>query len=182
MTRPHLVACTACSRHVRVSESECPFCGSAIPRDLRESQAPIPPRVRLTRAALLAAGTLAVSTTAGCGGDVAGNGPAGGDAAANDAGYNSYPPYGLPPMLDGDVPPPQDASSTSATDARVVADAGTDAGQSINPPYGTPPMWDGGVPSSDASASGGLDASATGGFDSGSDANVIVPYGVPPHP
>ncbi len=56
-----LAPCPACRRHVRVDESACPFCASALPA--------VPPRVltpgRLTRAAVFAG---AIAGTAACGG------------------------------------------------------------------------------------------------------------------
>ena len=58
----HLVPCPECSRHVRVSESECPFC--ALPLDLAGTPEPRLPGVRLSRAATLAFGATFASATA----------------------------------------------------------------------------------------------------------------------
>jgi len=58
----HLVPCPECSRHVRVSETECPFC--ALPLDLAGTPEPRLPRERLSRAATLAFGATLASATA----------------------------------------------------------------------------------------------------------------------
>jgi hypothetical protein len=65
----HLVPCPECSRHVRVSETECPFC--ALPLDLAGTPEPQLPRTRLGRAATFAFGATLVSATAlaACGTD-----------------------------------------------------------------------------------------------------------------
>src|SRR4051812_27908416 len=80
----HLVPCPECSRHVRVSETTCPFCGRAL--DLSALPAPALPRTRLGRAATFAFGASIVGATAlvSCGGDEAPSG--GGDAAAGATG------------------------------------------------------------------------------------------------
>ncbi len=64
----HLAPCPCCQRHVRVSESACPFCCAAI--DLSYVPEPLLPSRRLGRAALFAFGaTLAASlSTTACGG------------------------------------------------------------------------------------------------------------------
>ncbi|MFO0605425.1 MAG: hypothetical protein U0324_19750 [Polyangiales bacterium] len=52
-----LVPCEACGRHLRARESRCPFClADRAPRDVAE---PAPPR--LSRAALMMAGSIALS-------------------------------------------------------------------------------------------------------------------------
>src|SRR4051812_25681851 len=79
----HLVPCPQCSRHVRVAESSCPFCGSAL--ELSAVAAPQLPRTRLGRAATFAFGASIVGATAlvSCGGD---DTSTGGDAAAGATG------------------------------------------------------------------------------------------------
>ncbi|HET7542823.1 MAG TPA: hypothetical protein VFK05_23285 [Polyangiaceae bacterium] len=57
-----LVPCPECGRHVRVSETQCPFC--ALPLDLGGTPAPRSLRERLSRAATLAFGATFASTTA----------------------------------------------------------------------------------------------------------------------
>jgi hypothetical protein len=80
----HLVPCTACQRHVRASETACPFCATAL--DPAHAAEPTLPTQRLGRAALFAFGaTLAASLTAvGCGGDTDdGKGGGGGDGGSS---------------------------------------------------------------------------------------------------
>ena len=109
----HLVPCPECSRHVRVSETECPFC--ALPLDLAGTPEPRLPRERLSRAATLAFGATLASATAlaACSGTDAPvpvyGAPAGGSAnsagaaGSENAGTNngvggdaSVPVYGAP--------------------------------------------------------------------------------------
>ena len=66
MSQPRLVACSSCARHVRVSETACPFCGSVLPDSLREGAPPQPPGARLTRAALFAFGTGTLALAPAC--------------------------------------------------------------------------------------------------------------------
>ncbi len=92
---PPLSPCPACARHVRASETACPFCKAALPGTL-----PVIPGAsgRLTRAAAFAftttLATSAMATAASCGGETSG-----------DEKGNFLPPYGIAP-----TPPPQDAS------------------------------------------------------------------------
>lgn len=57
-----LVPCPECSRHVRKSESACPFCGKAL--SLAHLPPPLVPRRRLGRAATFAFGAGVVGATA----------------------------------------------------------------------------------------------------------------------
>ena len=91
-----LVQCTACHRHVRASDSECPFCGAA------STEAPRPGlRVSAgtTRAVIFTVGAALIGATA-CGGTHSGGdaGNAGADAGPEeiDSG-NVAMPYGAPP-------------------------------------------------------------------------------------
>jgi hypothetical protein len=129
----HLRACPSCARHVRVSETACPFCRATLSSDFRASPAPRPPRARLSRAALRAFGTGALALTAACSssssGGGTGNGPpkdAGGDAVeVFDAAYGG---------------PPVDASDDSME--------GVDTG-GVVAAYGAPAL-DSGTPPTDA--------------------------------
>src|SRR4051812_18987192 len=93
-----LVPCPECSRHVRVSEPECPFC--AQPLDLSGTPEPRLPGVRLSRAATLAFGATLASAAAlaACSGTDAPvpvyGAPAGG--AANVAGAAGASAAGAP--------------------------------------------------------------------------------------
>lgn len=86
----HLRACQSCARHVRATETDCPFCSEALPA---AGPAPRAPRQRLSRAKVLAFG-VAVATSVAVGGS---DGDGGGDSDAGppDAGL-VVPPYGTP--------------------------------------------------------------------------------------
>jgi len=60
----HLFPCPACNRHVDVAENVCPFCTTALPAAFRAQQPPAPPRARLGRAALMAAGATLMGAAA----------------------------------------------------------------------------------------------------------------------
>jgi hypothetical protein len=76
--------CPSCARHVRSSESACPFCETALPEVSASTSTNVG---RLGRAALFVAGTaLVASAAAGCGPDK----PKPGDP-------NTQKPYGAPP-------------------------------------------------------------------------------------
>jgi len=75
-----LTPCPECQRHVRKTETQCPFCGQAV--SLAHVPAPMLPRKRLGRAATFAFGATVAGATA--------------IAACDDSG-NVAPPYGLPP-------------------------------------------------------------------------------------
>src|SRR3954465_8962196 len=62
----HLVPCPACNRHVNVDVdvSACPFCATALPPTFHAQQPPAPPRARLGRAALMAAGATLMGAAA----------------------------------------------------------------------------------------------------------------------
>ena len=76
-----LTPCPECQRHVRKTETRCPFCGEAV--SLAHVPAPVLPHKRLGRAATFAFGASVVGATALIGCD-------------DDMG-NAAPPYGLPP-------------------------------------------------------------------------------------
>src|SRR5689334_224888 len=91
-----LVACPTCSRHVRTTETACPFCAAALPRThvARKSA----PR-RLDRAAAFFFG--ASVTLGACTGEVTDEKGASGmhDGGPEDDGSVSAH-YGLPPPVD----------------------------------------------------------------------------------
>jgi hypothetical protein len=67
MTAP-LRACPGCSRHVRVSEPACPFCGGELDGAFRSTPSPRVPAVgRLSRAALFAVGAGGIAAGSACG-------------------------------------------------------------------------------------------------------------------
>jgi hypothetical protein len=159
MNKSHLVSCAACARHVRASESACPFCRAELPRSLREASAPRPPRMRLARAALMAVGAGAAAIATACGGNV---GDGGSDAGGADHMVSSEPPYGAAPMEDGgddsgdtldagmvgvlyggvfpgDAAQPDATPSDASADASQGQDAGPPQDSGAQPPYGAPP-------------------------------------------
>ncbi|HEY2512996.1 MAG TPA: hypothetical protein VGI39_19145 [Polyangiaceae bacterium] len=149
----HLLACPNCSRHVRATELACPFCDAALSDAFRATPAPVPPAVRLARAALVALGAGAVVATAACGGATSVGGPnstedGGGDSASS---------------------PPDEGGVVAVYGAPPVRDAGQDSGVGIAPPYGIAPP----PPPEDAEAPP---------HDAGTDAIIVVPYGLPPVP
>jgi hypothetical protein len=118
----HLRPCPGCSRHVRVSEGACPFCGLLLEPAFRAAPAPIGPSRRLSRAALFAFGTgtmvLTPAVAIDCG--TATEVPFYGSAPLSDAGEPAFDGatgvlYGLVPM-DSAVPAP-DGGSIDAGDA-----------------------------------------------------------------
>jgi hypothetical protein len=102
MTKPILLICPGCERHMHTSDAACPFCGTDLSEAVRESLALRAggTRARLGRAALYALGVGTLSVTSGCGGvQTGGQADAGsGDAAEDEA--NFAPPYGQPPPFD----------------------------------------------------------------------------------
>jgi hypothetical protein len=98
----HLVPCPACQRHVRVSETACPFCAEALPENLRCS-APCPlPTTRLSRAALFAfRASLRGAAVVGASGVAAAA-----TVACSSSGTGAQPLYGgtfypVPPVTTG---------------------------------------------------------------------------------
>jgi hypothetical protein len=165
MTASHLRPCPGCSRHVRVSEGVCPFCGASLDATFQASPAPVGPSRRLSRAALFAFGTGAAVLTPvvaiDCGGEIAPQ-PLYGGAFPEDAGQNvdagqtmGSPPYGI-------SPPPNDAGQ------------GVDAEQGVGaPPYGGFPVPEAGEgPQDGGGDADGGDGSVEAGEDTGSDAGV----------
>jgi len=155
MSRPHLVACPSCSRHIRVDEVACPFCHAETPQAVRDAAPPVLPSVRLSRAALYAVGVGSISLSAACGGDVAKTGAGGGtdagrdglalDSSSVDTGHSQPPPppYGAPP-------PPRDSGMGTDTALQLDATSKPDATTQPDatevpdvspppPPYGLPP-------------------------------------------
>ena len=104
--------CLSCGRHVRASETSCPFCASAFRAPFVAVAPTVGPRF-VSRGALLFAGALAVggceSTAAVYGGPPGGDPSSGASATVTDAG----------------TPPSQDASEATA----VVAIYGAPAPQ-----------------------------------------------------
>ena len=80
----HLVSCSGCARHVRATESICPFCGETLPLSLRSGAAPRWPTKRIGRAATFAFELSIVTALL-----LAGIAPASDPAAAMDVAHKS---------------------------------------------------------------------------------------------
>jgi hypothetical protein len=125
-----------------VSASACPFCNAALDASFRASPAPVPPSVRLSRAALVAFGSGTLSLAAACGGATTG-GVVPTDAGA-DSGVTSRPDSGeedsgfIVGQAYGAIMLPDDSGAPDTGTTEETPDAGTDA-PGIQPPYGAPP-------------------------------------------
>ena len=133
MSKSHLLPCSSCSRHVRVSESSCPHCGVATTDEFRSRVAPRLPGKRLKRAALFAVGI--GSATVG----VAACSDAEKDPCEGLSECYASPAYGIAVDAAEPIPDPDDASdastSTDATgDAEPDAMFVVDAGEGGTPP------------------------------------------------
>jgi hypothetical protein len=111
--------CLGCQRHVRLSESQCPFCGSKrLERSARGAQAPAGAK----RAVLFALGT---SLAAACGDDGTQVQPIYGAPVVTTSAPSPQPLYGA-------IPAPSASASEGAPDSAApdaaAADAGTDGG------------------------------------------------------
>lgn len=138
-----LEPCPHCKRHVRVTETACPFCAATIDQAMAQVRARILPSTRLGRAALFAFGvgaSVAASSLEGCGGDddesammatIYGGPPrpvdAGKDAGA-DAGLDAGPGsqgavYGGPPRPDTSRGPSIETADWKSADGGLLTDA-----------------------------------------------------------
>ncbi len=138
MTKAHLRACATCARHVRVTETSCPFCGFALRPEHRGAPAPQPPRASLTRAALFAFGTGTLAFAPGCSSSSS-------PVQEPDASQVQDAAYGGPP-IETDASPIIDAARTAEPPiefaggvAPVYGAPATDSGQGIAA-YGGPPV------------------------------------------
>ena len=136
----HLLPCTSCARHVRITEPLCPFCGEMTASFERETRVAEPPP-GLDRAALYSYRLTALRVAAGA---------ALLAAAACDAGRGSPQataygaPAPMPPTLSVDASSPPDAES-SPDGANLSSEVyggpphHLDAGAPAVPAYGAPP-------------------------------------------
>jgi hypothetical protein len=124
-----LALCPECQRHLRRSETTCPFCSA----DLREAFAAIAPRAiptdRLGRTALLAFAAANLGVAA-CGGETSGPAP-----APETGGSVAMPVYGAPPPTGG-------VGGRSNMTGGASANTGgyNTGGVIVAPPYGIPPI------------------------------------------
>jgi hypothetical protein len=116
MTNAHLRPCPSCARHARVSEAACPFCGTPFADAFRASPRPKGPGARLTRAALVAFGTLGTGSLAvlpACSSSSSAAPTGGGET--DDSGGTGMPLYGTAPIEAGTT----DAGGNGGSDAEV---------------------------------------------------------------
>ena len=159
-----LVPCPSCSRHVRSSESACPFCSSALPTNLGARAIPSAPR-RLDRLAAFTFDATLVVTGCAVAGDES-------DEQESEIG-SVMPMYGLPP-------PPLDAGvsdSSTSTDGGPSPDAGPCDTGGFHAMYGLPPLppcpvTDAGTPVQDGGSATDAGPRDAGGFH--------AMYGLPP--
>jgi hypothetical protein len=131
-----LIPCPSCNRHVRKTESSCPFCATSLAL-AGVPDAPLP-RNRLGRAATFAFGATLAGAAAlvGCGSDdegKEGGGGAGAGGTASTAGTSSGnggsgtvgPVYGAP---------------AAGTGGDVSSSGSSNQGGSAQALYGAPPM------------------------------------------
>lgn len=127
-----LIPCTSCARHVRATESACPFCAAALPLSARSVQRALP-KARLGRAATFAFGAAALAVGAAACGDDDGDdttptadlGTDGG-SVVQDLGRDSATP---------------DEDLGTETDLGTAGDLGTEEDLGgVGPLYGGPPV------------------------------------------
>jgi hypothetical protein len=177
MSNARLVACPSCARHVRLSESSCPFCAEPLSAALRATPAPRAPKTRLSRNGLYVFGLASLSLTSGCGGKAVESDDyqEGSDAAEQPDGFLMGAAYGGfseagPPIeasvLDHSVP---DVDATPVDATPVDGDLSGDASEGD--------ASDGG-----AAESGDIDGEPSDATESDV-TRIVPPYGLPPiHP
>ena len=160
VTKPHLRPCPGCSRHVRVSEGACPFCGVSLDPSFAAAPVPVAPSKRLSRAALFAFGTgtlvlgPAAFVTAALGTDCSSSlaSSYGASPCTSDCELPMADAYGAPPQLED--------SSIVEPDVHVEGPDASDASAS-------PDASDSSVESTDAADGSIEDAGADGATDAG---------------
>jgi hypothetical protein len=148
-----LIPCPGCHRHVRQTESSCPFCSVAL--SLADVPAAPLPRSRLGRAATFAFGATVVGAAAlvGCSGDDdddgGGKGGAPATAGMSNGGSTIGPVYGAPSASGsgGDVATGGTSAGTSNMGGGAAALYGAPpSGGSQNATAGSSPGGSGNVP------------------------------------
>jgi hypothetical protein len=124
-----LVPCPECSRHVRISETQCPFC--AQPLDLASVPEPRLPQGRLSRAATFAFGATLASATAlaACGGSAE-------ESSTNGAGAGGAPSGAGGTRTDGG----NGGSAQAGSIGTIMASYGGAPRPPVPPVNGTPPL------------------------------------------
>ena len=151
--RASLRACIACSRHVRVTAAQCPFCLTVLPESHHAPVARGTPAVRLGRAAA----AFMLGTTGAVGGVTACSSTSdtppvadGGPEAGADAPITGFDAYGTVALPEAGLP--YDAGPDASGE-----DAGPDAPITAADAYGTVPFPDANQPETDAAESDAAD-------------------------
>ncbi len=168
-----LEPCPQCRRHVRTSETVCPFCAADIAAAMQGAPARAMPTGRLGRAALFAFGLSVATTSAleGCSDDGDDNSDNDGSSKAGDGGNASDAAHGDAGSEDAGA---HDASTGIDSGASTQHDAGpADSGHGD---AGNPDASKSDASASDAGASDAGASDAGRVRDSG---GVIALYGLP---
>jgi hypothetical protein len=135
-----LTPCPECQRHVRKTETSCPFCGQAL--SLSHLPTPALPGSRLGRAATFAFGATLIGATSlvGCGGESEGKkdrgsgGASGGTMPGSTTAGDSPGGAGIAPLYGAPT-----AGTNGATGGTSGATGGTDSDTGgAGPVYGAP--------------------------------------------
>ena len=134
-----LVPCPSCDRHVRASESACPFCKNSLPEGM-ESRAVPAATQRLSRAAAFVFGATVAVT--GCSSEVietGGTGAGGGGSNSSDATSGAG-------GASADAGPDDDGGTMALYGDPIPSDAGPDDDGGQQAEYGAaPPPFDAGA-------------------------------------
>lgn len=201
-----LIPCPQCNRHVRRSESACPFCGTSVSAAIAATPERAVPLTRMSRSALAMFAAASVGAVS-CSDDqpAAGTGRPGakGDAALDGAshsgtgGYLATPVYGAPAPTGGvtgaggrsnagGTTNVGGAGGRASTGGKTSGDGGYTGSTGGNvgsgglmavPAYGISP-YTGGAPGAGGKPSAG---GVTGAGGKGSGGGFAPVYGGPPH-
>lgn len=159
-----LVPCASCSRHVRVDENACPFCGRELGDAVLRAPAPRMPESRLGRAARFAFGAAVATTIATTGCSDRDDGGSGGGTDSGMTADSGGDTDGGGTTTDGGGTTTDGGGTTD--DAGATDDAGTMDDGGMMALYGGPP-----------------DAGPQDGGSMGLDEGGVMPlYGAPPEP
>jgi hypothetical protein len=146
-----LVSCPSCSRHVRSSENDCPFCQRALPKVATVNRGGIGSRAAMlvgAGAVMIACGSDSGSSS-GTSGIVAMYGAPAPTSSSTSSGSSS----GDVPLGDGGVPvalygapaPDSGVTSSSGSSGASSSSGGSSSGSSgVVAMYGAPPLPDAG--------------------------------------
>jgi hypothetical protein len=149
MKKAHLIPCPSCARHVRASETACPFCRGALAATAARPAPRAPaPTSRLSRAAMYAFGAGTITLASACSTTNPDEGRDGGTDAQYmvDAAYGGPPDampvplYGGPPIDAGHDAPPLVDAAYGGPPIDAQSDAPSDGPPMVDAAYGGPPI------------------------------------------